>query len=159
MTTPSIRTTLAALTTAAMLLAAPTAHSQTRYTYSAAGDEVTDSKTGLTWRRCSEGQTWSGGTCTGTATTYTHEGALAQAKTQTGWRLPNVKELASLVDKTRTSPAIDTTAFPAAPSNGYWSSTPYAGNSGVAWFVDFYNGYVYDYGLRNSYFFHVRLVR
>jgi len=44
------------------------------------------------------GQTWAnaGSSCTGTASTYTHEQAPAYAKTQTGWRLPNVKELASL---------------------------------------------------------------
>lgn len=157
MTTPSIRATLAALATAALLLASATAQAQARYTYSATGDEVTDTKTGLTWRRCSEGQAWSGGTCTGTAATYTHEGALAQAKTQTGWRLPNVKELASLVDKTRTSPAIDTSAFPATPSNWYWSATPYAGYSGYAWYVYFGYGSVSHYTRLSN--FHVRLVR
>jgi hypothetical protein len=150
------RTTLAAV---ALLLAAASAQSDTRYTYSTAGDEVTDSKTGLIWRRCSEGQTWSGSTCTGTAANYTHEQALAQAKAQTGtagWRLPNVKELTSIADKTRISPAIDPAAFPATPSEWYWSSTPYAGDSGYAWYVNFDNGYV-DFSVRVSY--RVRLVR
>ena len=159
MTTPSIRTKLAALTAAAMLLAAPTTHAQARYIYSTAGDEVTDTQTGLTWRRCSEGQTWSGTTCTGTAAAYYHEGALAQAKTQTGWRLPNVKELASIADKARTAPAIDTTAFPATPSHWYWSSTPYAGGASNAWLVSFYDGYAsYDYR-GSGYLILVRLVR
>ena len=164
-TTSSIRATLAALATAALLLASATAQAQARYTYSTAGDEVTDTKTGLAWRRCSEGQTWSGTTCTGTAATYTHEQALAHAKAQAGaagWRLPNVKELASLVDKTRFDPAIDTTAFPATPPNRYWSSTPYAVYSGRAWYVYFLGGAVssgsYDTGYR-SYSYHVRLVR
>ena len=155
---PSIRTALAA---AALLLAAASAHSQTRYTYSTAGDEVTDSKTGLIWRRCSEGQTWSGSTCTSTAATYTHEQALAQAKAQAGtagWRLPNVKELGSIADKTRTSPAIDPAAFPATPSNWYWSSTPYAVYSSDAWYVDFGLGGV-NYGYVRYYGLHVRLVR
>jgi hypothetical protein len=150
-------TTLAAV---ALLLAAASAQSDTRYTYSTAGDEVTDSKTGLIWRRCSEGQTWSGSTCTGTAANYTHEQALAQAKAQTGtagWRLPNVKELTSIADKTRISPAIDPAAFPATPSEWYWSSTPYAGVSSYAWGVGFGYGYV-DGDLR-SYSVHVRLVR
>lgn len=159
MTTPSIRATLAVLA-AAVLLSVTTAQAQARYTYSAAGDEVTDSKTGLTWRRCSEGQTWSGGTCTGTIATYTHEQALAHAKAQAGaagWRLPNVKELFSIADKTRRDPAIDTTAFPATPSSWYTSATPIAGDSVVAWSVYFGYGLV-DYSARynNS---HVRLVR
>lgn len=150
------RTTLAAV---ALWLVATSAQSQT-YTYSTAGDEVTDSKTGLIWRRCSEGQTWNGNTCTGTAATYTHEQALAHAKAQAGtagWRLPNVKELTSIANKAFVNPAIDSTAFPGTPSYYYWSSTPYAGDSSDAWVVYLYNGYVYGYG-RGSYN-HVRLVR
>lgn len=147
---PSICATLAAV---ALLLAVASAQSQTqtqtRYTYSTAGDEVTDSKTGLIWRRCSEGQTWSGSTCTGTAATYTHEQALAQAQAQAGtagWRLPNVKELTSIANKTLVNPAIDSTAFPVTSSEWYWSSTPYVSGSSGAWGVYFANGYVgYDY--------------
>ncbi|MEY4978521.1 MAG: hypothetical protein RLZZ352_791 [Pseudomonadota bacterium] len=157
MTTPSIRITLAALTTAALLLSPTTVHAQSRYTYSAPGDEVTDSKTGLTWRRCSEGQTWRGSACTGTAATFTHEGAVTQAKTQVGWRLPNVKELVSIVDKTRSTPAIETTVFPATPSGWYWTATPYAGEASFAWSVSFNVGYV-NGNYRNS-SLHIRLVR
>lgn len=160
---PSIRTTVA---TVALLLAAVSAQSQTRYTYSSAGDEVTDSKTGLIWRRCSEGQTWSGSTCNGTAATYTHEQALAQAQAQAGtagWRLPNVKELTSIAEKTHINPAIDPAAFPATPLKGHWSSTPYAvdsNNAGHAWVVRFGDGYVNAaIGNRTFNFFPVRLVR
>jgi hypothetical protein len=39
----------------------------------------------------------------------------------------------------------------------YWSSSPYMGNSGCAWYVDFYDGYVY-YSVRSNYYY-VRLVR
>lgn len=149
---PIVRSALLAL---ALVGAAASVHSQSRYTYSTAGDEVTDTKTGFIWRRCSEGQTWRASTCTGSATTYTHEQALAHATAQAGaagWRLPNVKELSSITDKTRTSPAIDTTAFPGTPSNGYWSSTPYAGDAGNAWVFNFGHGdangsaWVVDFG-------------
>lgn len=139
------------------LCSARTAQAQARYSYSADGSEVTDSKTGLIWRRCSEGQSWSAGTCSGTAATYTHEQALAQAKAQTGWRLPNVKELSSITDKTRSNPAIDVTAFPATPSNYYWSASPYAGDAANAWFVYFGVGYVVNFNRYGSY--QVRLVR
>jgi hypothetical protein len=123
-------------------------------------DEVTDKRTGLTWKRCSEGQTWSGGTCTGTLTARSHEAALTLANTgqgPTGWRLPNVKELASLADKGCQVPSIDSTAFPATPINWYWASSPDVGSSGKAWCVSFYNGKVSN-SLRGG-CFHVRLVR
>jgi hypothetical protein len=83
---------------------------------------------------------------------------LAQAKTQTDWRFPNVKELSSITDKTRNNPAIDVTAFPSTPSNEFWTSTPYAGDSSLAWNVGFDIGYVGGSGVRND-AGHVRLVR
>jgi hypothetical protein len=132
-----------------------------RFTIS--GEEVTDTRTGLVWKRCSEGQTLSGNSCTGTAATYTHEQTLARAQiantanSATGWRLPHVKELASLADKGCLSPAIDSTAFPGTPSSWYWSSSPYVGNSGNAWSVNFLNGYVDSNG--RGYGSQVRLVR
>jgi Protein of unknown function (DUF1566) len=127
------------------------------FTYSADGSEVTDTATGLVWRRCSEGQTWSGVTCTGTAATYTHEGALTQAKNQAGWRLPNVKELSSLVSLDRITPSIDIAAFPNTASNLYWTSSPYAGNASGAWVVYFGYGDVSSDG--RTYVNYVRLVR
>lgn len=147
-----------AATTLAALVLTGTALAQTpRYSYSADGSEVTDSKTGLVWRRCAEGMSWGSGTCTGTATTYTHEQALTRAQSQSGWRLPNIKELSSIVDRSRSNPAIDTTAFPATPSNGFWSSSPMAGGSDYARGVYFYDGGVGNYVRSNVR--PVRLVR
>ena len=40
---------------------------------------VTDKATGLQWKRCSEGQAWSGGTCTGEATNQVWPAALQLA--------------------------------------------------------------------------------
>ncbi|MBE0473845.1 DUF1566 domain-containing protein [Rhodoferax sp.] len=136
-----------------------TAQAQARYSYSTDGAEVTDSKTGLIWQRCSAGQSWDGSTCNGTAATYTHEAALSYAKTQAqaGWRLPNVKELFSITDKTRSNPAIDVTAFPATPPSWYWSASPYAGDAADAWLVLFYYGGI-SYGNRGD-LNRVRLVR
>lgn len=141
------------------------AAAQTRYTVSADQQEVTDSRTGLIWRRCAEGMTASGGTCTGSARMfYLHEAALQHAAAQavsTGkaWRLPNIKELSSIADKSRSNPAIDTTAFPATPSNWFWSSSPYVGYPVNAWVVGFYDGSVgFNYrGVGIDY--RVRLVR
>lgn len=132
------------------------------FTVSADGQEVTDIKTGLIWRRCAEGMTASGGTCTGAASAYTHEAALTRASTQataTGvaWRLPNIKELSSVADKSRINPAIDVAAFPATRASYFWSSWPYVGVTNGAWDVYFGNGGVYG-GYRSNAFY-VRLVR
>ena len=130
-----------------------------RFTLNDTGMEVQDGRTGLVWKRCSEGQILSANTCTGSAATYTHERALASAQKQTGWRLPNVKELVSLADKSCKNPAIDSSVFPNTSSSYYWTSSPYVyvGNSNGAWFVDFNDG-----GVSNNYRYNkyaVRLVR
>ena len=126
------------------------------------GQEVKDNQTQLIRRRCAEGMSWSGGTCSGSATQLTHEAALQQATRQaasTGvaWRLPNVKELSRLADKSRQNPAIDSAAFPNTPSQAFWSSSPSVGSASDAWGVSFDDGYVDDDGRSNA--FPVRLVR
>ncbi len=65
------------------------------------------------------------------------------------WRLPNVLELASLLDNTRVDPAIDPAAFPNADATYTWTSTSYAGTPATPWYVFFGNGhtYFYDAGL------------
>ena len=56
------------------------------------------------------------------------------------WRVPNVKELQSIVDYGRVSPASSVPGSTAA--GGYWSSTTFAGDSSLAWFVNFSFGNV-----------------
>jgi len=138
------------------MLAANPAQAQSRYSYSTDGGEVTDSQTGLVWRRCAEGMSWSGTTCSGSASLYTHEAALARAKTQSGWPLPNAKELSSLVDIGRSDLAIDPVAFPATPPVSFWTSTPYAGDPAFAWGVSFGYGSVSNSNRSGN---RVRLVR
>lgn len=57
----------------------------------------------------------------------------------TGWRLPNKKELLSIVDYSTYSPSINS-FFTNTTSYYYWSSTTYASNSSSAWVVHFYDG-------------------
>ncbi|WP_269267322.1 DUF1566 domain-containing protein [Vibrio cholerae] len=123
---------------------------------------VTHHATGLIWQRCSLGQSWDGTDCTGTATTFTWQQALAAGAQNTlggfsDWRLPNKNELASIVEYRCFRPAINSQAFPNTPSDWYWSSSPFARNSYYAWFVYFGNGGVYD--ASKSHNPHVRLVR
>ncbi len=58
----------------------------------------------------------------------------------TDWRLPTVQELLTLVDYTRSGPAIDKEFFPNCKSDWYRTSTPYAPLSGFAWGVSFLSG-------------------
>lgn len=133
--------------------------------FTTTADTVTDTQTGLIWMRCSLGQ--SGSDCsTGSVATYTWEAALqAPAAVNAGsgtfgqsdWRLPNIKELASIVETRCYNPAINTTIFPNTVSSSYWSSSPYAYDSNDAWGVYFYYGYDNRYYKGNSHY--VRLVR
>ncbi|MBF0240638.1 MAG: DUF1566 domain-containing protein [SAR324 cluster bacterium] len=97
---------------------------------------VTDSATGLVWQQTDGGQkTWEN------ALTYCEGLSLGGA---TDWRLPNRNELQSLVDYSKSNPAIDTTAFPNTNSSYYWSSSAYASNTSYAWGVNFNRGYVFS---------------
>jgi hypothetical protein len=59
----------------------------------------------------------------------------------TDWRMPTLQELFTLADHSRTSPAIDTDAFPTCKGGWYWTSTPLASSpSDFAWCVYFYSG-------------------
>jgi len=134
------------------------------FSVSTDGQELTDVQNNLVWRRCAEGMNWNGSTCTGSASVFTHEAALQRAAAEAAnsgraWRLPNIKELTSIVDRTRRGPAIDPTAFPATPIYLFWSGTPVFSNTASVsgWAVSFGDGGV-GYSSRLSHF-HVRLVR
>ncbi|MBE3657355.1 hypothetical protein BOO92_11790 [Vibrio navarrensis] len=124
---------------------------------------VTHHTTGLIWQRCSLGQSWDGADCTGTATAFTWQQALAAATQDalagfSDWRLPNKNELASIVEHRCYGPAINDQLFPDLPSVPvYVSASAQVHNEGIAWSVSFNSGYVY-YNLKDS-LIHVRLVR
>jgi len=66
------------------------------------------------------------------------------------WRMPTVEELFLLADRSKFSPAIDTTAFPDCKGGWYWTSTVDASSPSVsAWNVHFYLGYAF-YGGQSS---------
>jgi len=124
---------------------------------------VTDSRTGLMWKKCSEGQTWNGSACSGAWEAFSWSAALALGvKERTGnysdWRLPNIKELRSLVEECRVDPAINDVLFPGTPKSYFWSSSPHLiYNADNAWYVNFYDGFpAFD---NRRYKFAVRLVR
>jgi len=74
-------------------------------------------------------------------------------------RRPGKDELRGLVDDTASPAKINQTYFPNTPSSYFWSGSPYAYSSSLAWYVNFSNGYAsyYDGGRSNGGL--VRLVR
>ena len=94
---------------------------------------VTDVATGLMWQQQDDGIIRDHPD----AITFCQNLSLAG---QADWRLPNIKELTSLVDYRQFNPAIDAAAFPNTSSSIYWSASSRASISVSAWFVGFNDG-------------------
>lgn len=106
---------------------------------------VTDNLTGLIWLKdancyglrgwenaLSDANALANGTC-----------SLSDGSSAGDWRLPNVRELHSLVDFSRHSPALPSGhPFDNVQSNYYWSSTTFALNTSYAWYVYLSSGVV-----------------
>jgi len=119
---------------------------------------VTDNLTGLMWTKDANlagAMTWAD------AIAYANNLSLGNAGCggpYTDWRLPNVKELQSLIDFGNYGPALPTGhPFTNVRSSYYWSSTTVAGNASSAWFVGMFSGYVYSY--HKAYYLYVWPVR
>jgi hypothetical protein len=102
--------------------------------YAASNGVVVDRKTGLSWQQVAPTikYTW--------PDAMTYCGGLSAMLGGSGWRLPAIKELQSLVDDTITPPSIDTSAngFPGTATDAaYWSATTIAGMPTFAWWVFF----------------------
>lgn len=116
---------------------------------------ITDNVTGLIWQKqdVATSRTW--------ADAITYCSGNTAGLPGTGWRLPNVMELATIADSSGTYPAINATYFPKTHSfyheSYYWSSTTLAGNASNAWYVYFGYGNVRNGSKTNSYY--VRCVR
>ena len=145
---------------------------------------ITDRNTGLTWTKQSDGDgffdkddryRWTIFNA-GQVTIWQWLDALQGFAGHRDWRIPNARELATLIDYGRSSPAI----HPAFDSNciegcsvstcsctahsavfqeeeRYWSSTTYDDFTGNAWFVDFDDGDVSHLPKESA--LHVRAVR
>ncbi|MEZ5480586.1 MAG: DUF1566 domain-containing protein, partial [Thiolinea sp.] len=123
---------------------------------------VTDNLTGLIWLKnanCANGyKTWADAlTFANTLAdgSTAHNGGdcdLADGSTAGQWRLPNIRELHSLLNFAYSSPALSNAAgtakwtesdpFTSVQTGNYWSSTANAGNTNNAWNLNLYYGYV-----------------
>lgn len=111
---------------------------------------VADSATKLIWKKCSEGQSWNAATggCDGIAASYSWWLALQQATAgnvtgfagRNDWRLPNIKELSSIVERQCNDPTINQGIFPSTPSTWFWSASLFTGHSATAWSIRFSDG-------------------
>ena len=104
---------------------------------------VSDTVTGLMWKRCLEGR-WGASCQNGSNTNFSWQVALNFALTEdyagyTDWRVPNIHELDSLSAKNCYSPAINETAFPNTvySNSRYWSSSPTVFSDTQNWTVHF----------------------
>lgn len=116
---------------------------------------ITDKATGLMWAKDGNGAGCNNGNNIAWGAAITFAEGLDFAG-YSDWRLPNVKELQSIVDYGTYSPAIDS-VFTNTQSNYYWSSTTYAGNTANAWYVSFASGSVFGVSKDSDYY--VRPVR
>jgi len=108
---------------------------------------VTDNVTRLVWRRCVEGMSWDGATCSGTPEMAFYADAAASCAGSYGgfddWRAPTLFELESLLDFGEASDFIDVATFPATPADKHWSSTGAVHVEELAkWTVDFQSGWL-----------------
>lgn len=126
---------------------------------------VTHKASGLTWKSCPEGL--SGPQCgEGKALSADWRAALSATASVNAagfagfsdWRLPNVKELQSIVEISCSSPSIDEKVFPKTPADWFWSATSFVLGPTDAWGVSFGSGYSFPKP-KSAPYGHVRLVR
>lgn len=101
---------------------------------------VTDLRLRLTWMRCSAAQRWSGSACVGDAgrLSWQQAQALADEVNQRGtfffndWRLPQLRELATLVETGCVAPRINASVFPGTAEGLYWTASLQPGGAAPA---------------------------
>jgi len=110
--------------------------------YAPAGDltrddagTVTDNTTGLMWQQVDDNKryVWEA------ALNYCGDLSLAGFS---DWRLPTLKELVSIIEYEKYSPATDGLFFPDTNLDNYWSSSVFALDSSYAWNAGFRYGII-----------------
>ena len=118
-----------------------------RFTFNGDGT-VLDKETNITWMRCALGQKWDGNICTGDATVYNWQEAVAEVGKinssgfagRNDWRLPYIPELASIVERQCFEPRVNLKVFPATPLLSFWTGMERMGHPDMAYMLDFNKG-------------------
>jgi hypothetical protein len=141
----------------------PDEHPNSRYTINNNGT-VTDIQTNLMWKVCAEGQTWENNQCIGDGGYYFQD-LIKKAKAIddegrapnqsdsysfstydyagfNNWRVPNIKELNSIVSQNCFFPAINMAIFPNLPffAPSFISTTIQRSSYAKPTFIEFYYG-------------------
>jgi hypothetical protein len=116
---------------------------------------ISDKLTGLIWMKNANAfgqRTWNqamndaNGLASGSA-------GLTDSSKAGDWRLPNLRELQSLADYGKVSPALpENHPFTGLESTYYWTSTTYAYNTDGAWTIGYADGYASAYYKTDSYY-------
>jgi hypothetical protein len=112
-------------------------------------DVTRDSRTGLMWQRFSDSETRTFNDSREYCQTLDLQGD--------GWRLPTLKELLTIVDPTRRTPAIIASSFPFTPLARFWSSSKRVDGEDDAYQVDYEIGGVIYTSVADKHY--VRCVR
>ena len=113
-------------------------------TIDASTNTVIDTTAALMWMRCPLGYTIENNRCINSSATanFTWEQALIAASNTSyagfdNWRLPNRKELDTLVDRNCFEPAQNVLLFPVTTTQNFWTNSAYPFNSQSAWGIEF----------------------
>ncbi|MCF6236670.1 MAG: DUF1566 domain-containing protein [Gammaproteobacteria bacterium] len=114
---------------------------------------VIDSKTGLMWKQCTEGTRYNvkNEQCDDEANVYTwqgllqyiqqlNQGKIGNSRNYSDWRIPNIKELESIVEHRCMSPAINLDVFSNTSRVSFWSSSTSFSSPYKAWAAHFDDG-------------------
>ena len=124
---------------------------------------VTDNSTGLKWQRCVLGfvlddnngdldyrfhsceqppENTDDDEATAVAVSFTWLEALnAVEREGDGWRIPNIKELSSIIEIACYTPSINVLVFPNTPATSFWTNTPSSfGDNDEVWSINFSDG-------------------
>ncbi len=135
-----------------------------RFVHESDGTTV-DQKSQLMWMRCPLGQSWAAESCAGSAllASWQEGTAAVEEINRSGshfyndWRVPNLRELATVAEPRCKAPRINLQVFPGTPPAAFWTGTASLKAPQMVYVLDFGDGGVQP-AFRDSQL-HLRLVR